>query len=434
MEFDKNTLLNAFTLNYLNVFIVDINKDLAKIVKLDGYVTDGMQNNDVFNYHQMLKTYADSRVYDEDKEMFMSQLSNDNIYEKLDTETQYEFTYRVWLDGEIHYYMAHYIRMSKKEGTIIAACGFRNIDALINIQNVKALEGVLKGYYAISNIFHALFRIDVTKNQYSIIKMSNSINEVMQKNFNTFGDAVKALSKELIIDPFRKEFEEFLDLSTISKRLKGKDYISIEFNTKSFGWCRGLIVREDDFSNGDCHHVIWATELIEPQRKREETLEKIAQNDQLTGIYNRGFGENSIEKNILKYQKGLFIIIDCDHFKAINDTYGHLAGDVVIKTLANVLQDTASKEDIVFRLGGDEFAIYSPNINTKDEAIRLSDEIIKNLNNTNIKEINGTKLFLSFGATFFIKDNNDNFSSLYKRADSAMYKSKKVEGFQINFE
>ncbi len=435
MDFDSTTLLNAFTLNYLNVYIVDIKNNEGKIVKLDGYKTIGMpDSNSSFNYTLMLEKYANSRVYYEDKEMFLTQLSIDNIYEKLDKEMQYEFSYKTFYNDSIHYYMAHYIRISRTKDSIIAVCGFRNIDSLINKENIKLKEGLYKGYIAISNIYHTLYRIDVLNNTFSIVKTSDSIRKVTPANVKEFDIYVDSITKYLIDDCYKEEVKKFTDVKTMAERLEGKEYIDMEFRTKSRGWCRGLIVREENLSNGNPRYVIWATELIEDERQREENLQRIAQYDQLTGILNRGFGEKNVTECLEKYKSGMFVIVDCDHFKSINDTYGHLVGDKVIKAIANVLKDSAKKDDIVFRLGGDEFAIYSPAINTKEEAIILQNDIINNLNNINVEEINDTKLYLSFGATFYKNDDTKNFSNLYKRADSAMYKSKKVEGFQINFE
>jgi diguanylate cyclase (GGDEF)-like protein len=102
-------------------------------------------------------------------------------------------------------------------------------------------------------------------------------------------------------------------------------------------------------------------------------LEKMANRDFLTGMYNRHFFDEYIsivigEARRTKEDIG-FVIIDLNNFKAINDTYGHLIGDEVLKRTARVLNEHCRSKDVVFRIGGDEFLIILPNIS--------SDKVIK---------------------------------------------------------
>lgn len=102
---------------------------------------------------------------------------------------------------------------------------------------------------------------------------------------------------------------------------------------------------------------------IEERAKIEKHLEELATRDSLTGIYNRRYfiqlSEILLRKASEKQPLSL-ILIDLDHFKEINDQYGHIAGDMVLKNMAMMVHDVLRKEDIVARLGGDEFAILLP--------------------------------------------------------------------------
>ncbi len=100
------------------------------------------------------------------------------------------------------------------------------------------------------------------------------------------------------------------------------------------------------------------------QAQRIRQLESLSVTDELTGLVNRRGFATAVRHALAACQRhgepGLLILLDLDRFKAINDTYGHLAGDAVLKAVAELLQATLRKSDLVARLGGDEFAALLP--------------------------------------------------------------------------
>jgi len=105
------------------------------------------------------------------------------------------------------------------------------------------------------------------------------------------------------------------------------------------------------------------TQLAE-NRRLEEALREQAIRDPLTTLYNRRYLDETLEREIARAIREGYpvctIMIDVDHFKRINDTYGHLAGDEMLKMLAELLRSGARQEDIVCRFGGEEFAVILP--------------------------------------------------------------------------
>ncbi|GAB4120950.1 MAG: hypothetical protein Fur0040_00620 [Sideroxydans sp.] len=112
------------------------------------------------------------------------------------------------------------------------------------------------------------------------------------------------------------------------------------------------------------HLADYFNDLLKTVQDYNERLEKLASHDPLTGLFNRRKFEDYLRYEIVRsarhHRRFALIMVDLDNFKAINDTYGHPMGDMVLKELAGRLTDGVRKGDLVARLGGDEFAILLP--------------------------------------------------------------------------
>ena len=155
---------------------------------------------------------------------------------------------------------------------------------------------------------------------------------------------------------------DFIDLNTLEERMKNHHSIDHVFYGKISGWCRSRFIPVDFDENGHLLHVLYCMENIDEQKKREDKLLYMAQTDTMTGICNRGTGEKMIERVLKNKVSGMMCLVDCDKFKSINDTYGHMVGDEVIIAIANTLQKSCREKDVVMRLGGDEFAMFIPGV------------------------------------------------------------------------
>jgi len=158
-------------------------------------------------------------------------------------------------------------------------------------------------------------------------------------------------------------------------------------------------------------------------------LEEIAFIDPLTNIYNRRSIVQRLEEemNYFKRQGNSFCVCMCDidFFKKINDTYGHLAGDIVLQNCAVIFKDSLRKEDIVARWGGEEFLFFLT-IPEVEVAYRKIENIRKIIENTEFEcEDKKIKCTISFGLTIFNGD-TDSYIKLIKRSDDALYEAKKT--------
>jgi len=158
-----------------------------------------------------------------------------------------------------------------------------------------------------------------------------------------------------------------------------------------------------------------------------EQVQRMATTDGLTGVYNhRHFQEkfNEILMRAERYnEKFSLILIDIDFFKKVNDTYGHQVGDIVLKKVAQTLQQAARKVDIVARYGGEEFAIICVN-DDKRNAAKLAERIRKEIENLTIVFEGGKlKVTASFGVASFPEDGKDKVT-IVESADKALYEAK----------
>ncbi len=170
-----------------------------------------------------------------------------------------------------------------------------------------------------------------------------------------------------------------------------------------------------------------ARRVLEKQRKSIESIKEMSLKDHLTGLYLRRYMNDVLENLIYSYSryKKVFSIImmDLDNFKSINDTYGHLAGDEVLRVIGSVLKTSTRKSDIPIRYGGDEFIVILPETKL-DDAVIVAKKIKDKINSIKFKknEIE-FKCSLSLGVTQ-VKD-GDTMESILDRVDQALYKTKK---------
>ncbi|MEW8332733.1 MAG: diguanylate cyclase [Candidatus Thiodiazotropha sp.] len=213
-------------------------------------------------------------------------------------------------------------------------------------------------------------------------------------------------------------------ITEIEKSRKSVSVVHKHYNSQ--GKVMYVDVRATPIFDDSGEHVV---QIIESHRditdtiNMEKQLQYIAETDRLTQIYNRTKFDEELKNQIawasLTNNRFGLIMLDLDHFKEVNDNFGHDAGDAVLKKTVELLHTRIRKSDILARWGGEEFMIIAPDIDQSDllsmiESLRSSIEKI---------EHEGVgRVTASFGAS--IITHNDNIQSLLKRVDMALYRSK----------
>ncbi len=175
---------------------------------------------------------------------------------------------------------------------------------------------------------------------------------------------------------------------------------------------------------------------ITEQKNAEESTRQRAQHDVLTGLPNRGllyeFSEHLIASARRASTPLAVLFLDLDHFKVVNDTYGHRVGDCILKEVSVRLAQLMRAEDLIGRLGGDEFVAILPKIGNADDAAVVAAKALDSLREP--YHVDGLELRLSpsIGISLFPKD-GDTLDLLIQRADAAMYRVKHGERNNFRF-
>ena len=172
------------------------------------------------------------------------------------------------------------------------------------------------------------------------------------------------------------------------------------------------------------NNLITNKRLADQVREQQRTLYNIAMTDQLTTCHNRHSLQEYAPKYIkdaIRYKHPLSVmILDLDHFKHINDEFGHDTGDIVLSGIGKLLMTTCRQGDVVARIGGEEFMILLPHCNIMDaaskaETLRAMIEMSKPADLT---------VTASIGVAQLLEEHGENYEDLYKAADTAVYHSK----------
>ncbi|ARJ67240.1 PAS domain S-box protein [Magnetospirillum sp. ME-1] len=183
-------------------------------------------------------------------------------------------------------------------------------------------------------------------------------------------------------------------------------------------------IRDDD---GAVTHYMAVKENITQRKQAEQLLVHQATHDTLTGLPNRLLLEDRVHHAIeVAKREGRRIglmFLDLDRFKIVNDSLGHVAGDQLLKVVADRLRHTLRRSDTVARLGGDEFVVVLTHFQSSSELAEVAEKISAALDEP--VELAGHKVHVgaSIGIALYPED-GDNFNALMKDADTAMYRAK----------
>lgn len=208
----------------------------------------------------------------------------------------------------------------------------------------------------------------------------------------------------------------------------GKEYNEAEVRLREasgrYVWCRIRATTQYDGENRPVKAVGVILDISAQKREWQELLD-LAQRDSLTGLYNKAAMRALTQQQMAGRQETgcqALLIIDVDDFKTVNDTYGHMVGDMVLTDVAAVLKRSFRTADLVGRVGGDEFSVYLPHISDEvavRQRILAAREALSKIHPNK----DAPPISCSIGVALFPCGTED-YSTLYQCADKALYQVK----------
>lgn len=380
------------------------------------------------DYDEITRKYVQEQVCLEDKKLYVEVATAKDLKKKLDEFKNFSFIYRVKRNDEVHYYQMQYFKSSNYSNEVVIA--IKNVDKIMakEIADKERLNSLIKTQASqlsilssMASIYLTSHLIDLKKNSFEEFKSANEENAVIS-NESDASNKIIELMNSTIVPQYLETALAFTNLKTLAKRLKGKKIISEEMIEKTYGWILASFITVETDAEENPTKVLFLTQQIDAQKKREESLIKTANRDELTGLYNRHAFEEELRRLTADGIKDdlIYISMDVNGLKTVNDTLGHDAGDELLRGAADCMMNTFKKYGYVYRTGGDEFQalIYAEPSSLKD--IRQDFELEVDAWTGKLVE----ELKISCGYVCRNEAMDSSITEMGKLADKQMYKAK----------
>jgi len=254
------------------------------------------------------------------------------------------------------------------------------------------------------------------------------------------GEAWEALQNEeppsLVVSDWMMPNMDGLELCRKIRQMRGSGYIYFILLTtkgRKEDIVKGLDNGADDYLSKPFNHDELKCRIKIGERiiKLERQILQLADTDSLTGVFNRRAFMKRMKLEFQRSRRGnspfSLILADIDHFKELNDTYGHQVGDLVLQRFTEQLSSATRPYDFVGRYGGEEFVVCLPGTNGIQSG-SVAERMCKSIKEMEIElpetSLSNIKMTASFGVASLLMESDESVDSLIKRADEAMYRAK----------
>ena len=238
--------------------------------------------------------------------------------------------------------------------------------------------------------------------------------EIKEKTFIELAPTLDPKKLGQMCDSIINKIRPIVSFETTFKRKDGSTYPAE---------CKLQLVEPKD-SHSEI--LVWVQDITE-RKQMEDTIREMAYYDSLTGLPNRNLLNDRLAVALANASRNnhkvAILFLDLDHFKTINDSLGHEAGDQLLQQVSLRIKEVLRKQDTIARMGGDEFIILIPGLTDTDHTARLAEKILDAV--TPVLKIGDNELYIgcSIGISIFPDDGME-IKTLLKNSDLAMYRAK----------
>lgn len=424
-------IISALCASYQNVYVININSGAVFIYQL----TERIRSNyggrfAAGTYDEDFRLYEENEVYIEDRWLFDKVNEIGKIRKILETQKEYSFIYRVksqTTGGKIHFYQCYYVRPEKSDEFVVT---FKNVDDLMETKEkvdslMQAQMTQLQIMSSISRIYLSLHLIDLEKDTIVEFNTTKNIKKYIFR-IDRAAQQLKDTVKGLCVKEDIERGLQFTDLSTIKTRLHNVNYVSTELKSQTLGWIRVNFILVESDENVNPIKVLFAIQEINSEKKREEALIANANTDELTKLLNRHAYEEEMKKLEELEQSGklsddfVYISLDVNGLKQLNDSLGHEAGDELLQGASACIRNAFGAYGKIFRTGGDEFQVIM--FANSGQLDRIKKNFEKDCKNWGGKHSN--IMSVSYGIVTRIENLKRSAEAMVKLADKRMYRAK----------
>jgi len=289
------------------------------------------------------------------------------------------------------------------------------------LKKVKYLEIQNESIRSLGKIYYSMHLIDIEENTVQRVNAPQELDRLIKNNSNA-SKVMEEVMRAAIVPEYMEQALEFTNLSTLPERLKDKNTVFDEFKGIN-NWIRGRFIVIDRTADGKAKNVIFATVLVDTEKKKEEGLIHISLTDELTELKNRRAYEDALHKyNEEKTSNITIISFDVNGLKKINDTMGHVAGDELLVAASDCMVKAFSPYGDIFRTGGDEFVAF---LTITDERLKQATSKFNNLLDNWVGKY-VKKISVSYGICKRNDYPENTIEQIVAIADEKMYEMKKA--------
>lgn len=270
----------------------------------------------------------------------------------------------------------------------------------------------------------AFYIVNFSKDMYEKCQLNSEICAYVEDG-SPYEQYAREHITEYVAEEDRESYLEIFSLKNINRAfLNDEQEVKYEYRMKngkegSFIWVMTVIRLITDIVTGERKGIMYVKN-IDDSKRQQIVMQKRAEYDTNLSIYNKNTFNLRVE-SLSKHGSGVFMILDVDDFKTINDTFGHPFGDKVLIIIADILKSVFPGDAVIGRLGGDEFGIYLPEDCGREQIETYMKQLYDRISGYLFKEDTSGKVSFSVGITL---SKGKDFADFYKDADAALYISK----------